>query len=166
MQTFTFKGMRLAVGAGVLLASLLASFGSAWAGSTDHQDHDPAAAKAAAAALPPIRIVSPQPGARVGPVLTVEFETPADLRKMTMSGADTGIHLHIDMDGMSIMPAFDDLKRVGRQRYRYTFDLPAQPGERSVAVYWSDARHKTIDASLRRVGVTVVPAEAKGAAKP
>jgi len=162
MKILKFDSTRLALAACLSLLSA----GSAWAGSTGHPQHDKAPANVSPAALPPIRIVSPQPAARVGPVVTVEFETPADLSKMTMSGAETSIHLHIDMDGVSIMPALADLKRVGTQRYRYTFDLPAQPGERSVAVYWSDARHKTIEASVRRVGVTVVAPGAKGTAKP
>jgi len=109
--------------------------------------------------LPAIRIVAPVVGAQVGPDLAVEFDTDADLANMTMGAKAIGVHLHVDIDGTSLMPTMADLKRLGKNRYRYTFDMPAPPGPHLISVYWSDAQHKTIESSVRRVGVTVsVPA--------
>lgn len=114
--------------------------------------------------LPPLRIVSPVAGARVEPDLKVEFETDADLASMTMSAKSIGVHLHVGIDGTSLMPVMADLARVGKNRYRYTFDLPAAPGQRVISVYWSDASHKTIESSVQKVSVVVVPNQGK--AKP
>lgn len=117
-----------------------------------------------AKALPQLRIVSPVAGARVGPNIEVEFETDADLENMTMSAKSIGVHLHIDIDGSSLMPMMADLTRVGKNRYRYTFDLPAALGQRVVSAYWSDGSHKTIESSVQKVSVVVVPN--RGKAKP
>lgn len=107
--------------------------------------------------LPPLHIVSPKSGDKVvGRVISVEFETPADLAKMTMDAGVVGVHLHVDLDGTSLMPVSTDLTRTGEGRYRYTFDLPVHPGPHVVKVYWSDAQHKTIEESVKTVRFTVV----------
>lgn len=111
--------------------------------------------------LPPLRIVSPLAGAQVEPNIEVEFETDADLASMTMSAKAIGVHLHVGIDGKSLMPMMADLARVGKNRYRYTFDLPAAPGQRVISVYWSDASHKTIESSVQKVRVVVVSKQAK-----
>jgi hypothetical protein len=120
-----------------------------------------AAQAAASARFPAIRILAPKEGARVGPAIVLDFETPADLPNMTMSAKEIGVHLHIGIDDTSLMPEMQDLKRIGKNRYRYRFDLPAEPGTRVLSVYWSDAKHRTIEATVRRVKVTVVPAKEK-----
>ena len=111
--------------------------------------------------LPRLRIVSPLSGAQVEPNMEVEFETDADLANMTMSAKSTGVHLHVGIDGTSLMPMMADLARVGKNRYRYKFDLPAALGQRVICVYWSDASHKTIESSVQKVSVVVVSKQAK-----
>lgn len=115
-------------------------------------------------ALPPLRIVSPVAGAQVAPNIQVEFETDADLASMTMSAKSIGVHLHVGIDDTSLMPMMADLVRVGNNRYRYVFDLPAAPGQRVISVYWSDAAHRTIESTVQKVSVVVVPNQ--GQAKP
>lgn len=114
--------------------------------------------------LPMLRIVSPAAGAQVGPSIQVEFETDADLASMTMSANSMGVHLHVGIDDTSLMPVMADLVRVGKNRYRYAFDLPAALGQRVISVYWADGSHKTIESSVRKVSVVVVPNQGK--AKP
>lgn len=114
-----------------------------------------AAASIGAQDLPTLRILSPKDGDRVGRTISIEFETPADLSRMTMSAKEIGAHLHIDMDVISLMPMQADLKPLGGNRYRYTFDLPAKPGKRVIRVYWSDAAHRTIEETVQQVTVTV-----------
>lgn len=116
--------------------------------------------------LPPLRIVSPLAGARVESNIEVEFETDADLANMTMSAKSIGVHLHVGIDGTSLMPMMADLVRVEKNRYRYVFDLPAAPGQRVISVYWSDASHKTIESSVQKVSVVVVPKQGKAKPKP
>lgn len=148
------------------LALLLALAGSAaTAGEHSHSGHGSNAMPHLAAAgdmkmLPAIRIVAPVAGAQVGPDLAVEFETGADLENMTMGAKPIGVHLHVDIDGTSLMPAMVDLKRSGKSRYRYAFDMPVAPGKHTLSVYWSDAQHKTIESTVRKVIVTVVAPQA------
>jgi hypothetical protein len=94
-------------------------------------------------------------GAKVDPTITVVFETVGDLAKMTMDAKEVGNHLHIDIDGTSLMPMMKDLVPLGKNQYRYVFDLPVKPGKHVVSVYWSDAQHKTIESSVRKVNVSV-----------
>lgn len=105
--------------------------------------------------LPTITIVSPVEGAQVDPTIAVVFETAGDLAKMTMDAKKVGNHLHIDIDGTSLMPMMKDLVPLGKNQYRYVFDLPVKPGKHVVSVYWSDAQHKTIESTVRKVNVSV-----------
>lgn len=105
--------------------------------------------------LPTLTIVSPVEGAQVDPTIAVVFETAGKLAKMTMDAKVLGNHLHIDIDGTSLMPMVKDLVSLGKNQYRYVFDLPVKPGKHVVSVYWSDAQHKTIESTVRKVNVSV-----------
>lgn len=102
-----------------------------------------------AAALPPLKIVFPVNGVTVRSPLSVVFETPADLSKMTM-GAQmvemTAPHLHIDLDKRVTMPPLKQLVRLGPHRYRFALGL-VKPGRHTIRVYWADAmEHKPMGA--------------------
>lgn len=134
------------------------------AGHHHHQGHGQQAAAgqpAGATEVPALRILFPEAGAKVGTSLAVVFETPGDLSRLTMSAAAVGTHLHIEADGISLMPVENQLIRLGGNRYVFVFDLPVEPGERTIRVYWSDGMHRTIDASMQSVKVM---AEAPGPA--
>jgi hypothetical protein len=135
------------------------------AGAAEHSHHGyghagmPAAKSTVAPRpLPSIKIVSPVDGAQVGPTVAVVFETAGDLAEMTMGAKKIGVHLHLDIDGTSLMPMMSDLVSLGKNQYRYVFDLPVKPGKHVVSVYWSDAQHKTIESTVRKVSVSVAPA--------
>ena len=152
----------------VCIAALIGALGAtvAVAGEHAHHGHDARGSvrKGEALdvkALPPLRIVSPLAGAQVGPNIKVEFETGADLEQMTMSAKTVGVHLHVDIDGTSLMPTMTELARVGKNRYRYVFDLPLEAGAHVISVYWSDASHKTIESTVSKVNVTVAPNRGK-----
>lgn len=148
----------------VLLGSSLSA--GTRAGSEDAHDHhahhqghaqhsiDGAAGKGATE-VPPLRILFPEPGAKVGTQLAVVFETPGEMARLTMSAPVVGTHLHIETDGISLMPGEDQLIRLGGNRYVFVFDLPVKAGERSLRVYWSDGLHRTIDSSMQTVKVLV-----------
>jgi hypothetical protein len=122
-----------------------------------HASHASSAASVDSKSLPRIAIVSPAAGANVKPNVTVEFETVADLTKMTMGGtASGGAHLHIDFDGTTLMPSSSQLEKVGKERYRYAFDLPAATGKHVIRVYWSDSQHRVIEQSVQQREVVVV----------
>ena len=145
----------------VLSAGLPPVLHAAPDGTHDHHAHHarpaqpPAGAAVAAAEVPPLRILLPESGAKVGTQLAVVFETPGDLGRLTMSAPVVGTHLHIETEGVSLMPTADQLIALGGGRYVFVFDLPIAPGERTLRVYWSDGMHRTIDASMQAVKLTV-----------
>jgi hypothetical protein len=98
----------------------------------------------------------PSNGALVGSAMAIIFQTRADLTKMTMSAPVGGVHLHIECDGVTLMPMYDQLIRLGNHRYIFLFDLPAKRGPKVVRVYWSDAQHRPLEASVQKIHVTVV----------
>lgn len=129
-------------------------------GADAHAHHHPAqaavGAPVSAAELPPLRILMPANGDVVGTQLAVVFETPGEIARLTMgSGPVAGIHLHIDTDGVSMMPTAQQLIRMGGARYLFLFDLPVKPGPRSLRVYWSDAMHRTIEDSVQELRLQV-----------
>lgn len=128
------------------------------AGHTHHAEHAHHSVKEGskgATEVPSLRILYPEAGAKVGTSLAVVFETPGDMTRLTMSAAAVGTHLHIEADGISLMPVENQLIRLGGGRYVFVFDLPVEPGERTVRVYWSDGMHRTIDDSMQAVKVIV-----------
>lgn len=131
----------------------------AWAGPDPLADHHhqpvPVGIAAVPAEAPPLLILLPKNGATVGQQLAVVFETPGEIAKLTMDAPVVGVHLHIDSGEVSMMPTSRQLIRLGHNRYLFLFDLPATPGEQTVKVYWSDARHRTIESSVRQVTVRV-----------
>jgi hypothetical protein len=122
----------------------------------EHQTEAETSPEVDARTLSRITIVTPVEGAKLSSNIAVEFETAADLSKMTMAAHGVSTHLHVDIDGTSLMPSMSQLTRVGKQRYRYVFDLPVGPGKHVISVYWSDARHRTIQSTVQRREVVVV----------
>jgi methionine-rich copper-binding protein CopC len=114
-----------------------------------------------AAALPPLKVVSPAIGATVTNPIKIVVETPADLAMMTMGAATTVAahaagpvrHLHIDIDKRMNMPTAKHLTKVGERRYEFNAGtVPA--GARVIRVYWSDEHHKPLG-TVHTVTVTV-----------
>jgi len=113
--------------------------------------------------LPPLRIISPKSGAVVGNPVVVVFDTPADLSKMTMGAKMPEMetkniqavpHLHIDLDRRSTMPSMKHLKRVGPNRYSFSFGL-VKPGRHTIRIYWAKPKlHKPVG-TVHSVTITV-----------
>ncbi|MBL6750313.1 MAG: hypothetical protein ISP90_07305 [Nevskia sp.] len=114
-------------------------------------------APAAAPAVPPLKIVLPRDGAEVGTQLALVFATPGDMSKLTMSAPVVGVHLHVAVDDTVLMPAQQQLIRLGGQRYLFVFDLPVKPGPHRISAFWADPAHDTIESSVRTVRVRVTP---------
>lgn len=142
----------------------MASASTAVDAQSEHErhrhEHHPSGAMvnsaAVPSAVPPLKILMPEAGDRVGSQLAVVFETPADLAGMTMGAAVVGVHLHVQYDDIALMPTFQQLIRLGKSRYLYLFDLPATLGSKTLRVYWSDAQHNTIKSTMQEVSVIVV----------
>lgn len=140
-------------------AMLSAGSAAAQAEHEHHHHHDMAAAGAATAPaeVPPLEIQMPRDGDTVGQQVAVVLKTPADLGGMTMSAARIGVHLHIEIAGMALMPTRQQLIDLGSNNYLYLFDLPAKPGRNTIRLYWSDAQHRTLESTVRSITVTVKP---------
>lgn len=105
--------------------------------------------------VPPLRILMPSDGARVGKQLAMIFETSGDMRRLTMSSQTVRTHLHVEVDSKSLMPSNEQLIRLGHHRYLFVFDLPVNIGPHTLKVYWSDGAHRPIVSTLQKVSVMV-----------
>lgn len=108
-------------------------------------------------ALPSLKILTPTNGAVVSSPVTIVFETPADLTKMTMGAHMIEMaapHLHIDLDKRITMPTLKQLTKVGPHRYRFNLGK-ANPGKHRIRLYWADAEAHKPMGLVRGVTVTV-----------
>jgi hypothetical protein len=146
------RPLLISLGALFPVATVVAQF----APSNPYSSHATLVDPGSDAPLPPLKILMPSNGALVGSAMAIIFQTRADLTKMTMSAPVGGVHLHIECDGVTLMPMYDQLIRLGNHRYIFLFDLPAKPGPKVVRVYWSDAQHRPLETSVQKIHVTVV----------
>ena len=130
--------------------------------AADHMNHGSAhesmpksTARAPSTPLPLITILKPKDGARVAALITLDFETTGDLASMTMGSQKHGNHLHFGIDDVTLMPAMRDLKSLGKNKYRYVFEMPGKPGKHEIKVYWSDGQHKTLEHTVQKISITV-----------
>lgn len=125
----------------------------------DHGAHQHGSANTgpATAVAPPLEIVMPGEGDVIGSQVAVVIQTPADLGALTMSAREVGVHLHVILQEVSLMPTREQLIDLGRNRYLFLFDLPAKPGKNRIEVNWADAQHRVMPDSVRSVTVTVQP---------
>jgi len=122
-----------------------------------HHQHGAVSEAAPATEAPPLEILMPGNDDIVGSQLAVVLQTPADLGAMTMSAAEIGVHLHLAVEGVSLMPTRQQLIDLGSNRYLFLFDLPAKPGRNTIKVYWADAAHRTMESTVKSVTVNVKP---------
>jgi hypothetical protein len=97
---------------------------------------------AAASRAPLLTIEDPRPGATLDQPVTLLFDARTDLGT-DGTDAKAARHVHVDANGMMLMPGPGDVRRVEGGRYRWTLPrLPAGPA--TLVVYWSDARHRPV----------------------
>jgi hypothetical protein len=122
----------------VVLAALLVAF-ALWANAAGQR------AAAEAATLPSLQILAPANGDSVDARVELHFQVDADLRRAPEGWSAGRHHLHAAVDGQELMPGAADISILARDRYIWTFPtLP--PGERTIRLFWSDARHRPIPA--------------------
>lgn len=144
-----------------IVASVVLTSGAAAAQPTHDlhgsHHHGETADVVSTTAAPPIEILMPGNDDVIGHQVAVVLETPADLDATTMSAPKIGVHLHLDLGDVSLMPTRQQLIDLGSSRYLFLFDLPAKPGRNTIKVYWADAAHRLIESSVRSVTVNVEP---------
>lgn len=144
-----------------IVASAVLTSGAAVAQPTqephDSHRHGAAADAVSTAAAPTLEILMPGNDDVIGHQVAVVLETAADLDATTMSAPKIGVHLHLELEGVSLMPTRQQLIDLGNSRYLFLFDLPAKSGRNTIKVYWADAAHRLIESSMRSVTVNVEP---------
>jgi hypothetical protein len=93
---------------------------------------------------PPIQLLAPAPGTAVAGPFAISFRVENATLALTPNGwGIPGMHLHIEVDGTSFMPAASDVAAQSDGSYRWTF--PAlDPGPHTIRLYWSDMNHAAI----------------------
>jgi len=127
---------------------------------------------AAAAMVPPLRLVAPAGHAQVKNPVAVVIETPGDISQLTMgramapmpgmsgggmsggTGMGPRVHLHIVVDGTAYMPAADQLTKVGPGRYQYLLPKLAA-GVHTIKVFWADNSTHAPDSAVESTTCTV-----------
>lgn len=117
-----------------------------------HQQQD-VSGSARADAVPVLAIVMPMAGAKMSNPAGIVIETDGDIDKLTMSAEKIGVHLHVAVDGRSVMPIREQLISVGGGRYAFIIDDPLMPGAHEISVYWADGSHKTIGESIQTLNI-------------
>lgn len=95
-------------------------------------------------AAPTLQIVSPSEGDSIRGPLTVVFRVPGE---MEMQPGGWGIgdrHLHLELDGVELMPAAADIERLGEGEYRWTVGMPTT-GSHTLRLLWSGLDHRPIE---------------------
>jgi len=98
--------------------------------------------------LPPLQLIAPVDHGGVTNPVALVIQTPGDIKQLTIGGmkmsgmgsmgaADARVHLHILVDGATIMPSSEQLKALGNNRYQYTL-TPLSPGAHTIKVFWAD----------------------------
>ena len=98
--------------------------------------------------LPPLQHIAPVDHGGVTNPVALAIQTPGDIKQLTMGGTkmsgmgsmgatDARVHLHILVDGATIMPSGEQLKALGNNRYQYTLTLLSQ-GAHTIKIFWAD----------------------------
>lgn len=94
-------------------------------------------------APPPPELLEPSDGQVVSGPVAVVFRTPRAL-EIGPGGWGTGEHhLHLEMDGIELMPRAADLERLSEGVYRWTLPPPPE-GTRTLRLLWSGPDHRPI----------------------
>jgi hypothetical protein len=120
-------------GAAMILAAVVVFFRG---GPTD--------ASAPSVPPPPIEIVAPASGAVLDGPLEIVFRLESGELSRFADGWGLGnMHLHIDVDAASFMPATKDITRLPDGSYHWSFGVLG-PGEHEIRIYWSDVLHQPL----------------------
>lgn len=99
---------------------------------------------AVAVEIPALQIVTPDDGAEVWGPLRIEFRSSRVVEHGSGGWGVDDLHIHLDIDGRSFMPASRDIERISDGEYRWS--LPAlPPGAHTLRLYWSGPDHRALE---------------------
>lgn len=105
--------------------------------------------------IPTLGMIAPVQGATVSGPLVVDFSSTRELEQGPGGWGVETLHIHLDINGQSFMPAPQDVVRSPNGLYRWT--LPAlSAGEHSLRLYWAGPDHREVaDGSTEAIQVRV-----------
>src|SRR5690606_11568205 len=94
-------------------------------------------------APPLLALLEPQGGAVVDGPLVVSFDVQAQLEQQPGGWGIGGYHVHLQLDGLELMPGPGDVSAAGSGGYRWRVG-ELEPGKHRLGLYWSDAQHRRV----------------------
>lgn len=90
---------------------------------------------------PPLDLISPADGATVEGPLEVVFRTSGQMEPLPGGWGVGDHHVHLELDGVELMPADADIERLDGGQYRWS--LPGTgPGPHALRLLWSGPDHR------------------------
>lgn len=94
-------------------------------------------------ATPRLEMVQPREGDVIEGPLPVVFRVDGEM-EIGPGGWGVGTHhLHLELDGVELMPAAADIERLGEGEYRWVLRTPA-PGPHTLRLLWSGMDHRPL----------------------
>ena len=108
------------------------------------------------AAPPAIEMLEPAPGSVLTEPLAVDFRVDGDLVQQPSGWGVAGLHVHLQLDGLELMPSAADIEQLPSGGYRWSVGR-LEAGPHRLRLFWSDAQHRPVEAG----GSTPVEIEAR-----
>jgi hypothetical protein len=99
----------------------------------------------ALAAPPTIELLKPASGAILTEPLAVDFRVDGDLIQQPSGWGVAGQHVHLQLDGLELMPSAADIEQRPSGSYRWRVGR-LEAGPHRLRLFWSDAQHRPVEA--------------------
>lgn len=94
---------------------------------------------------PPLLVLlEPTAGGEVDGPLALVFDVQAQLERQPAGWGVGGYHLHLQLDGLELMPGPADVTPVRSGGYRWVVG-ELEPGTHRLQLFWSDAQHRRVE---------------------
>lgn len=93
---------------------------------------------------PLLALLEPTPGSEVDGPLALVFDVQAELEPQPSGWGVGGFHLHLQLDGLELMPGPADMTPVRSGGYRWLVG-ELEPGVHRLQLFWSDAQHRAVE---------------------
>lgn len=94
-------------------------------------------------APPPITLLAPIDGETLDGPLVLVFDVPEELRIQPSGWGAVGLHLHLQIDRLELMPSTADVVQLPDGDYQWVVGK-LEAGSHRVHLFWSDANHRKV----------------------